>query len=453
MNRLVAGRGLFFQVLTQNRQRQLDIRPEKTPLGVVGEDANNGHFDHTQQKMDFYARRRFFNRLLLAAGAVVVVATILYTRHLASKLTAQEEETAKLFGFALTSIVGDPSDTTNFFVCDLTAQNQFIASNTTIPSILIDDAGRILGYKNIGGPDEADTTGLVPLDTAFGRRFLNAAARRGEADTIAVETRDYKNYVVYTKSKTLRLLGWYPAFQLALILAFVGLGYFVFSNTRRAEQNRVWVGMAKETAHQLGTPISGIIGWVENLRLMHEDQPATLEMLAELERDVSRLDLVSERFSKIGSSPELTERDLYEVLAANGDYMRKRAPRKVEIDFPKPGEEPPFMVKINANLFDWVLENLIRNAIDALPNGQGKISATIYREGNWACIDLADTGKGIPRDKWATVFRPGYSTKTRGWGLGLSLAKRIVEEYHGGRIFVKKSMPGEGTVFCIKLPV
>ena len=172
-----------------------------------------------------------------------------------------------------------------------------------------------------------------------------------------------------------------------------------------------------------------------------------------LEKDVERLNLVSERFSKIGAAPELSEQNLYEILASNGDYMRKRAPRKVSIDFPDPAAEAVFLVKLNVNLFDWVLENLIRNAIDSLENGQGRISATIYREGNWACIDLADTGKGIPKDKWATVFQPGYSTKTRGWGLGLSLSKRIVKEYHGGRIFVKKSVVGEGTVFCIKLPV
>ncbi len=403
--------------------------------------------------MDFYARRRFFNRLLLVSGMAIVVATLFYTRYLANKLISQESQTAELFGFALTSIVGDPADTTNFFVCDLTAQNQFISNNKTIPVVLIDDAGQVLGYKNIGAPDEADTTGLMPIDTAFGRRFLQKNAARGETDTIKIETQAFKNYVIYTKSATLRLLSWYPLFQLGLILAFVGLGYFVFSSARRSEQNRVWVGMAKETAHQLGTPISGIIGWVENLKLMHEAEPATLEMLAELEKDIERLNLVSERFSKIGAAPDLTEHDLYEVLAANGDYMRKRAPRKVAINFPEPGIEPPFLVKLNVNLFDWVLENLIRNAIDSLENGQGAISATIYRQGNWACIDLADTGKGIPKDKWATIFKPGYSTKTRGWGLGLSLAKRIVGEYHGGRIFVKRSVVGEGTVFCIKLPV
>lgn len=403
--------------------------------------------------MDFYARRRFFNRLLLVAGMAIVAATLFYTRYLANKLISQESQTAELFGFALTSIVGDPSDTTNFFVCDLTAQNQFISNNKTIPVVLIDEAGTVLGYKNIGAPDEADTTGLMPIDTAFGRNFLKKNAAQGESDTIRIETQEFKNYVIYTKSRTLRLLSWYPIFQLGLILAFVGLGYFVFSSARRAEQNRVWVGMAKETAHQLGTPISGIIGWVENLKLMHETEPQTLEMLTELEKDVERLNLVSERFSKIGAAPDLTEHNLYEILASNGDYMRKRAPRKVTISFPDPAVEPVFLVKLNVNLFDWVLENLIRNAIDSLENGQGAISATIYREGNWACIDLADTGKGIPKDKWATVFQPGYSTKTRGWGLGLSLSKRIVQEYHGGRIFVKKSMPGEGTVFCIKLPV
>lgn len=401
--------------------------------------------------MDYYARRRFFNRILLVGGLAIVVITLFYTRYLANKLISQEKQTAELFGFALTSIIGDPSDTLNFFICDLTAQNQFIANNRTIPVVLIDEAGQIMGYKNIDAPDEADTTGLMPLDTAFGRRFLNQMSRAGLADTLKIEAQDYKNYVIYTQSATLRLLGWYPTFQLVLILAFVGMGYFVFSNTRRAEQNRVWVGMAKETAHQLGTPISGIIGWVENLKLIHENDPTTGEMLGELEKDIDRLNLVSERFSKIGAAPDLASQNLYEVLAAIGAYMQKRAPRRVKMDFPPADSQPPILVKMNAQLFDWVMENLLRNAIDALENGQGNITTTIYREGNWACIDVSDTGKGIPKDRWQTVFKPGYSTKMRGWGLGLSLAKRIVEEYHGGKIFVKKSVPGEGTTFCIKL--
>jgi signal transduction histidine kinase len=401
--------------------------------------------------MDFYARRRFWNRILLLAGLIIIVLTLFYTRYLANKLIQQESQTAELFGFALTSIIGDPADTSNFFICDLTAQNQFIAENKTIPVILIDDRGQILGYKNIGAPDEADTTGLLPIDTAFGRQFLRAAVGRNETDSIKIETQNFKNYVIFTKSATLRLLGWYPLFQLALILAFVGLGYFVFSNARRSEQNRVWVGMAKETAHQLGTPISGIIGWVENLKLMHENEPTTLEMLSELEKDIDRLNLVSERFSKIGASPDLSSQNLYEVVRINADYMRRRAPRKVALNFAE--NDGVLMVKLNAQLFDWVLENLFRNAIDALENGQGIITATIYREGNFACLDLSDTGKGIPKDKWQTVFKPGYSTKTRGWGLGLSLAKRIVEEYHGGKIFVKKSSPSDGTTFSIRLPI
>jgi len=222
----------------------------------------------------------------------------------------------------------------------------------------------------------------------------------------------------------------------------------VFNSSRKAEQNRVWAGMAKETAHQLGTPISAIIAWIEHLKLLNEGQEEQLEIVEELRNDVTRLELVADRFSKIGSEPDLKRINIVEELIKCKEYMEKRSPRKVSFDFPEIG---PHDVMINEHLFDWVVENLMRNSLDAM-DGKGVISARVYDLGNQINIDISDTGKGIPSSKFGKVFKPGYSTKQRGWGLGLSLAKRIIQDYHKGVIFIKSSKVGEGTTFTIKLP-
>jgi signal transduction histidine kinase len=220
-----------------------------------------------------------------------------------------------------------------------------------------------------------------------------------------------------------------------------------FNNARNAEQNLVWVGMAKETAHQLGTPISSLEGWIEYLRSL-DGMKGNESVLTELESDVNRLSLVAERFSKIGSVPQLTSQSVGETLERNLDYMRKRASTKVEMKMNVPAD---LNFKINNQLFDWVLENLLKNALDAM-NGEGKILVEVTSEGKNVLIDVSDTGKGIPKNKFETIFEPGFSTKRRGWGLGLSLTKRIVEQYHKGKIFVKSSELGRGTTFRIEIP-
>jgi signal transduction histidine kinase len=208
--------------------------------------------------------------------------------------------------------------------------------------------------------------------------------------------------------------------------------------------------MAKETAHQLGTPTSAIVGWIEHLRLIREEDEEVQEVIGELENDVHRLGLIADRFSKIGSSPELQPIDIYDELEKSRVYMEKRAPRKVSFDFPGIAQAP-LLVYINPPLFDWVVENLLRNALDAM-EGKGKLTAEIYHDQDNVYVDISDTGKGIPANKFKTVFQPGYTTKKRGWGLGLSLAKRIIEEYHSGKIFVKRSEEGHGATFTIQLP-
>ena len=258
------------------------------------------------------------------------------------------------------------------------------------------------------------------------------------------------NLVYYEDSSTLRMLTYFPYIQLGLIAAFIAFGYFSFSSARKSEQNQVWVGMAKETAHQLGTPITAIVAWIEHLRMIHEGNEETAEVLDELNKDVSRLNLIADRFSKIGAVPELKKSNIFEELENMKNYMQRRAPRKVNFDFPS-ADSTPLFAQINAPLFNWVTENLMRNALDAM-DGKGEISAKVTEDKDYIHIDISDTGKGIPPNKLKTVFQPGYSTKTRGWGLGLSLAKRIIESYHSGRIFVKKSQLNKGTTFTIKLP-
>lgn len=259
-----------------------------------------------------------------------------------------------------------------------------------------------------------------------------------------------KLFLYYKNSKLLTLLIYFPYFQIGLIIVFLFIGYLAISAAQRAEQNQVWVGLAKETAHQLGTPITAIVGWIENLKLITEDE-VSLGMLDEFQNDVNRLELIAERFSKIGAVPELTKANVMETLERNMEYMSKRAPRKVNFDYPKAAESEVLLVKINQNLFDWVFENLLRNALDAM-EGKGKISVTAFQDDDFVYIDVEDTGKGIPASKFNSVFKPGYSTKKRGWGLGLSLTKRIIKNYHNGKVFVKQSEVGKGTTFRIELP-
>ncbi len=391
--------------------------------------------------MNIYARKSRWKWYLAAGGAVIVITSLLYTKHLADQLAKRESQQAAQFAEAMRQISRLDQDLS----CDLTLPARIISDNTTIPVIVLNEYRRIELYRNLSSTDS-----LSPQE------LQQALARMVEqgADTIPVRVPpDIDKLVIYSHSNLLSLLRWYPYIQMFLIAAFIAFGYLGFSAARRAEENLVWLGMAKETAHQLGTPITAIIGWIEALKATNEDNPVNLEMLTELQNDVSRLELIADRFSKIGSKPELYSVNLYEELAACRDYMQRRAPRKVTFDFPDPAQHEPLIVHINPPLFDWVMENLLRNAIDAMEGGSGVISVAVRKEAHAVCIDVSDTGKGIPSGKFQTIFKPGYSTKTRGWGLGLSLSRRIVERYHGGKIFVKSSELGKGTTFTIRLPL
>ncbi len=382
--------------------------------------------------MDIYSQKSRWKIYLALTGLVILLISIFYTNYLAEKLAQGERDMAELW---LRSYNDMQKLDLN---ADITLQTKIIQMNTDIPAILVNEFGKAVLGSNFG-PEKN-------MDIAFLESEIENIKASG-ASPIEIPN---AGAIYYKKSKILTLLHYFPVLQLLLLGSFVLIGYFLFSSARRSEQNQVWVGMAKETAHQLGTPISAIVGWIEHLRMAKPNDEEVQDILNELNNDVLRLDLIADRFSKIGSDPELKEANLYNELDQIRDYMQKRAPRKVEFNFPiQKGAQ--INAKINQHLFAWVLENLIRNSLDSM-GGTGNISATIEEQENEVSIELSDSGKGIPQNKFKTVFQPGFTTKKRGWGLGLSLAKRIIEDYHSGRIFVKSSSVDKGTTFCIKLP-
>ncbi len=385
--------------------------------------------------MDIFSKKARWKIYLIIGGALILVVSLVYTRYLSTMLAESERTKAENWALAQKQINNlDPQDNQPI---DLTLQLEVLRNNTTIPVIIVNNMGGIDGAVNFGEALDTDAN------------FLKNEVQKLKKDGFQpIKGEGYSIY--YKESKVLRQLRYFPLIQLILIVAFIGFGYMSFSSARRAEQNRVWVGMAKETAHQLGTPISAIIAWIEHLKLSIDNNEEAQEVLVELRKDVERLELVADRFSKIGSTPVLQPVNIYEELDQCRAYMQARAPRKVAFRFPE-ATHVPLYANLNPHLFDWVVENLLRNAIDAM-DGKGSISAEVHEEGDMITVDISDTGKGIPSSKFRAVFQPGYTTKKRGWGLGLSLAKRIIEEYHSGKIFVKRSEEGKGTTFTIRLP-
>ena len=382
--------------------------------------------------MDIYSRKSRWKIYLFIAGAIILIISLFYTRYIATELAKSERAKVSLYADALT-IITDSND------ADL-EQNMTFFLNVVkviedIPVILVNETGDISESQNF--PENAD---------------LEKELEKIKKDGLPpIEGTGYNRFIYYKHTQLLSLLKYFPWFQLLLITVFIAASYLLFSSARRAEQNQVWVGMAKETAHQLGTPISAIVAWIQHLSAIREGDEEVQEVLVELQNDVNRLELVADRFSKIGSAPKLETINIFDELEKCRAYMQRRAPRRVNFQFPNPKSNNPIAVKINPHLFDWVVENLLRNALDAMGN-KGEIAADVYQDNEFVNIDISDSGKGIPNSKFKTVFQPGYTTKKRGWGLGLSLAKRIIESYHSGRIFVKKSVINEGTTFTIRLP-
>lgn len=316
-----------------------------------------------------------------------------------------------------------------------------VINSASVPVVYTDSTQtKVLHYGKV------DTTLPIFQEKGVSDSTLLAYIK-GENEPIQITLgNDENHYIFYRNSSLVRQLRYFPYVQLGIIGLFLLVSYFLFSTARRGEQNRVWAGMSKETAHQLGTPISSLVGWVEILRSQGVDETITTE----IEKDVHRLETIADRFSKVGSVPEPQFEPLKEVLEDSLGYMKARTSKKIEYEFIW-NPEQEVQILLSRQLFEWVIENLCRNAIDALP-GNGTIRTEVTLQNNKIFIDISDSGKGIPKNKWKTVFRPGYTTKQRGWGLGLSLAKRIVEVYHKGRIYVKDSASDRGTTIRIVLP-
>lgn len=385
--------------------------------------------------MNFYRNRDTIKVGLLLMAAAISAISLWYTRKLVDTLASREKKLIDLTAKSY-KVIGsaDNSDNQSFLFLEI------IETNNSIPVILTDDKGSIISSRNIRLSDKLSQK---QRDAILEREL---AEMKEQYPPIKIEIPGLTQYVYYRNSDLLTQLKYYPYIQLSVIAFFGILAYLAFSQSRRAEQNRVWVGMAKETAHQLGTPISGLMAWVELLKA--DERLAGEEFVGEIEKDVQKLQMIANRFSHIGSVPQLKEEDLTPIVSDLLDYMARRIPTKIKLSLAAPAE--PVCAQVNRALFEWVLDNLVRNAVDAIPGGQGSISVEIsQRPDGQAQIDLTDSGKGIPKGMHKRIFDPGYTTKKRGWGLGLTLSRRIMENYHKGRLYVKRSEPGAGTTFRI----
>lgn len=377
-------------------------------------------------------------KILLVSAAIIIAAASLAISHfLVADLENEEKNRMAVWAEAMRTLNNADENT------DLNLVLKVINENNTIPVVVLDSQGNAQVFRNVtlSGADFNDSLKNAAL---LGKSFL----RKGRHIKIMLNQKnnDYIQ-VCYDESLMLKRLAAYPLVQLGIVLIFVVVAIFALLSSKKAEQNKVWVGLSKETAHQLGTPISSLMAWIEILKETYPDD----DLIPEMNKDVKRLQLIADRFSKIGSLPEPVPSSLNEVLDHVIDYMDRRTSKSIQMvkEFP----QHDVIVKINASLFEWVIENLSKNAVDAMGGKVGRITLRVEETDKCAVIEVSDTGKGIKRKDLNNVFRPGFTTKERGWGLGLSLAKRIVEEYHNGKIWVKSSEVGKGTTFRIELPL
>lgn len=367
---------------------------------------------------------------IILTAIIIAVSTFFVTSSLADNLAQEERSKMQLWAAATSELATMDTDYDVKFV------QSVITRNTTIPVILAGDSlTDILSYRNID---------LENTDSGQLRQMAKEFAAINDPIEIDLGNGE-KQYICYGESKLLKNLSYYPIVYIVVFLLYALLLTVVLIALKRAEQNRVWIGLTKETAHQLGTPISSLLAWTEILKSRYPED----DMLPEMEHDVQRLRTIAERFSQVGSKQELALSDLNAVTKKAFDYMRARISKKINMEFSATGD---IQVMLNAPLFEWVMENLCKNAVDAMEN-DGTIRVQVRQNGNCAVIDISDTGKGLPIKNYKRIFYPGFTTKKRGWGLGLSLAKRIIEEYHHGKIYVKHSEIGKGTTFRIELPV
>lgn len=390
-----------------------------------------------QVKVNWTDSARQVRIFLVVAAVLIAVASLVVSSLLVRDLSKEESYNVEVWAEAMRAF--DRADENT----DLQLVLKILEGNNTIPVAVLDSRGHIQTSRNVRvtARSEADSVAELQRLVTSMRRSGRVIRVEMEGDSLAAP--DYIE-VCYDESLMLRRLAYYPYVQWSVVLVFILVAVFALMSSRRAEQNKVWVGLSKETAHQLGTPISSLMAWVEVLKETYPEDA----LLPEMGKDVNRLQRIAERFSKIGSLPENKPDNLNEVVEHVVEYIGKRVSHKVQITTQMPSH--PLVVNICAPLFEWVIENLCKNAIDAM-EGEGRIHIQAREEEDVFSVEVSDTGKGIPKKRLHTVFKAGYTTKTRGWGLGLALCKRIVEEYHEGRIFVKNSEVGNGTTFRIEL--
>ena len=383
-------------------------------------------------RMQWINRIRQVKIVLVVLAVVLSVASLVVSHFLVRDLKVEEQRKMEIWAEAMRSLNNDDE------TAELPLVLKVLESNNTIPVVVLDSEGRVQDYRNM----DVSAASATSLDTLVLHQ-ARSMRQAGRFIRINLGDSDYME-ICYADSLILRRLAWWPYVQLGVVLIFVVVAIFALLSSKKAEQNKVWVGLSKETAHQLGTPISSLMAWHEVLRDKYPDD----ELLPEMGKDVQRLQRIAERFSKIGSQPEPKPENLNEVLANVVQYISRRTSNRITMTCNLPTE--PLIAPVSAPLFEWVIENLCKNAIDAM-EGKGSITLTAKEEPDCFSVEVSDTGKGIPKNRFGSVFMPGYTTKERGWGLGLSLAKRIVEEYHSGRIFVKNSEIGKGTTFRVEL--
>lgn len=391
--------------------------------------------------------------LIIIVAAVAVIAFLFVSNNLVKELARQERDRMDIWARATERLAKADVDADFDFLLSI------ISQNNTIPVMISDANFNISEFRNFTLPDKGDADKSVYQELSpRNQEYLLKRLKKPGGDTPLAEMvkrNDHfievelfggeRQYIYFEDSTLLKRLSLYPYIQLAVMIILLIILYMAVVSTKRAEQNRVWVGLSKETAHQLGTPISSLMAWVEYLQTVGVEP----EIAGELDKDVKRLSTIADRFSKIGSKPDMELEYLNETVRTSLDYMRSRVSNRVQINMHLSDDDHG--VKLSRSLFEWVMENLTKNAVDAM-QGEGRIDITTGSEKNIVWIEVKDTGKGIARKNFKTVFNPGYTTKKRGWGLGLTLVKRIVEDYHGGRIYVKESEPGQGTTFRIEFP-
>ncbi len=379
--------------------------------------------------MSFFRNNFWLKRIAIFASFIIVLLILWNTYIFFQKFKEEERTKMELYASANQELNNSDLDT------DITILMKIIDNNKNIPAILTDANGNILGSKNLDS--------VKSLDSLYLKKQLTLMKNQNEPIEVSYKNTQ-KTYVYYRNSDLLYKLKYYPLALLLILALFLTIIYMVFKSNKIAEQNKLWTGMAKETAHQIGTPLSSLLGWIEILRAEEVNEM----YVEEIEKDVDRLNIIANRFSKIGSLPNLQEQDIVCETKKVFTYLKSRSSKQVQFSFSSP--DSPIKSRISVELFGWVIENLIKNAIDAMA-GKGEINVDIKEASKNVIIHISDTGKGIPKSQFSNVFKPGFTTKKRGWGLGLSLSKRIVESYHKGKIFVQKSELGKGTTFEIQL--